>query len=234
MKWLNSMLLLAAVATSHQLNLPERVGDASVNNYVRLVINNLFADLATGIPELGIPSMDPLRIINITIPTLIVPGGSIDAQVSSVEVGQLSQLALTSLNLDFHALVMDLRSILPSLKISGSYKLKGNILKIFPLYGDGAFLIQPLNLVMLGGGSLAVDNQGHVQLTSIAMDTNFTTMVVDFENLLGGGDLGDTLNLIMTNLGTSVFNQIKPFIIDVLSADIIKVVNLVLSHLPPL
>lgn len=234
MKWLNSMLLLAAVATSHQLNLPERVGDASVNNYVRLVINNLFADLATGIPELGIPSMDPLRIINITIPTLIVPGGSIDAQVSSVEVGQLSQLTLTSLNLDFHALVMDLRSILPSLKISGSYKLKGNILKIFPLYGDGAFLIQPLNLVMLGGGSLAVDNQGHVQLTSIAMDTNFTTMVVDFENLLGGGDLGDTLNLIMTNLGTSVFNQIKPFVIDVLSADIIKVVNLVLSHLPPL
>jgi len=228
------MLLLAAVATSHQLNLPERVGDASVNNYVRLVINNLFADLATGIPELGIPSMDPLRIINITIPTLIVPGGSIDAQVSSVEVGQLSQLTLTSLNLDFHALVMDLRSILPSLKISGSYKLKGNILKIFPLYGDGAFLIQPLNLVMLGGGSLAVDNQGHVQLTSIAMDTNFTTMVVDFENLLGGGDLGDTLNLIMTNLGTSVFNQIKPFVIDVLSADIIKVVNLVLSHLPPL
>jgi len=66
------------------------------------------------------------------------------------------------------------------------------------------------------------------------MDTNFTTMVVDFENLLGGGDLGDTLNLIMTNLGTSVFNQIKPFVIDVLSADIIKVVNLVLSHLPPL
>jgi len=160
------MLLLAAVATSHQLNLPERVGDASVNNYVRLVINNLFADLATGIPELGIPSMDPLRIINITIPTLIVPGGSIDAQVSSVEVGQLSQLTLTSLNLDFHALVMDLRSILPSLKISGSYKLKGNILKIFPLYGDGAFLIQPLNLVMLGGGSLAVDNQGHVQVNT--------------------------------------------------------------------
>ena len=41
------------------------------------------------------------------------------------------------------------------------------------------------------------------------MDTNFTTMVVDFENLLGGGDLGDTLNLIMTNLGTSVFNQVS-------------------------
>lgn len=40
------------------------------------------------------------------------------------------------------------------------------------------------------------------------MDTNFTTMVVDFENLMGGGDLGDTLNAIMTNLGTTIFNQV--------------------------
>ena len=60
-----------------------------------------------------------------------VPGGSIDAQVSSVEVGQLSQLTLTSLNLDFHALVMDLRSILPSLKVSASLGLE--ICAIFTL-----------------------------------------------------------------------------------------------------
>ena len=33
-------------------------------------------------------------------------------------------------------------------------------------------------------------------------------MVVDFENLMGGGDLGDTLNAIMTNLGTTIFNQV--------------------------
>jgi len=65
------------------------------------------------------------------------------------------------------------------------------------------------------------------------MDTNFTTMVVDFENLMGGGDLGDTLNAIMTNLGTTIFNQVKPYVIEVLDSSIIKVINAALAKLPP-
>jgi len=123
--------------------------------------------------------------------------------------------------------------LINSLQISGSYKLNGIMLKIFPLYGDGPFSVDAFDLIMLGGGSLGFDPDRHLQLTSIAMDTNFTTMVVDFENLMGGGDLGDTLNAIMTNLGTTIFNQVKPYVIEVLDSSIIKVINAALAKLPP-
>ena len=37
------------------------------------------------------------------------------------------------------------------------------------------------------------------------MDATFTTMVVYFEKLLGGGDLGDTINDIISELGMAIF-----------------------------
>lgn len=232
-----ALLVLAVASICNSTQLPKhapQVGDAALDNYVRLVINNFFANLKTGVPELNIPPLDPFYIGDLPIPTLMVAGGSIDAKVSNIEIDQLSQLRLTSLHLDLNALKMDLRSILPYLKISGNYSLNGKIFKIFPLYGDGPFSVEAFDLVMMGGGSLGFDTARHVQLTSIVMDTNFTTMVVDFENLLGGGDLGDTLNEIVTDLGTLVFNEVKPYVIDILSSSIIKVVNAALAQLPPL
>lgn len=46
------------------------------------------------------------------------------------------------------------------------------------------------------------------QLTSLEMDATFTTMVVYFENLLGGGDLGDTINDIISELGMAIFELV--------------------------
>lgn len=41
------------------------------------------------------------------------------------------------------------------------------------------------------------------------MDVNFATMVVYFENLLGGGDLGDTINDIISSLGIAIFDMVS-------------------------
>lgn len=41
------------------------------------------------------------------------------------------------------------------------------------------------------------------------MDANFTTMVVNFENILGGGDLGDTVNDIVSALGKAIFDKVS-------------------------
>jgi len=52
------------------VNEVNQVRNDALDNYVRLVINDLFAAMTTGIPGLGIPPLDPLKIGNITIPTL--------------------------------------------------------------------------------------------------------------------------------------------------------------------
>ena len=58
------------------INLPHQKGgdlqakDEALDNYIRLVINNFFAALDTGIPALGIPVLDPLNLGDITIPSL--------------------------------------------------------------------------------------------------------------------------------------------------------------------
>ena len=48
----------------------EQSRDAALDNYIRLVLNNFFAALGTGLPALGIPPLDPLAIGNISIPNL--------------------------------------------------------------------------------------------------------------------------------------------------------------------
>ena len=40
------------------------------------------------------------------------------------------------------------------------------------------------------------------------MDLDFTTIIVDFENIMGGGDFGDTINGILTNLGKTIIDQV--------------------------
>jgi hypothetical protein len=55
---------------------------------------------------------------------------------------------------------MDLRSILPYLKISGQYSIDGIMLGVFPIFGDGPFTVELFDLVMLGGGDLDIDPTG--------------------------------------------------------------------------
>ncbi|XP_057364922.1 uncharacterized protein LOC130685614 [Daphnia carinata] len=207
--------------------------DAALDNYVRLVINNFFAALDEGIPALGIPPMDPLWIGNITIPTLTVPGGAIDAAVADTAVHYLSTLVVTTLHIDLAQLSMDLRSFMPYMKIDGLYDLSGIAGVVFPIYGNGPYRLEIFEVNMLGGGSMGLDETGnYLQLTSLEMDVSFTTMVVYFENLLGGGDLGDTLNDILSELGMAIFDMVKPIVIENLTTGIMKVVNDALSQYP--
>lgn len=145
----------------------------------------------------------------------------------------LSDLTLTSLHLEVAMLKMDLRSFLPYLKISGLYDLEGVALGVFPLFGSGPYDVEVFDLVMLGGGDLDLDASGqYLQMTSLLMDTNFTTLAVNFENLLGGGDFGETINAILSQLGASIFDQVKPLVIRLLSDGIVRVVNDALSRFP--
>ncbi|XP_046442167.1 uncharacterized protein LOC124192739 [Daphnia pulex] len=229
-----SLLLVDASPLNNQLSggSPQPRDDA-LDNYVRLVINNFFAALETGIPALGIPPMDPLWIGNLTVPTLTVQGGHIDAAIANTAVHYLSTLTVTTLHIDLNAFRMDLRSFMPYMKIDGLYDLEGIALVVFPLYGNGPYRIEVFDVNMLGGGSLGLDETGnYLQLTSLEMDATFTTMVVYFENLLGGGDLGDTINDIISELGMAIFELVKPVFIEALTTGIMKVVNDALSHYP--
>nr|CAH0098060.1 unnamed protein product [Daphnia galeata] len=207
--------------------------DDALDNYVRLVINNFFAALETGIPALGIPPMDPLWIGNLTIPTLTIKGGYIDAAIANTAVHYLSSLTVTTLHIDLNQFRMDLRSYMSYMKIDGLYDLEGIAGVVFPIYGNGPYRIEVFDVNMFGGGSLGLDETGnYLQLTSLEMDATFTTMVVYFENLLGGGDLGDTINDIISELGMAIFEIVKPIFIESLTTGIMKVVNDALSHYP--
>jgi len=207
--------------------------DAALDNYIRLVLNNFFASLATGFPALGIPPMDPLPVGNISIPNLQVQGGQVDVEAANVQVTGLSLLTVTTLHMDLSNLTMDLRAFMPYMRIDGLYSLDGIALVVLPIYGDGPFYIQVFDVNMMGGGSLGLDETGnYVQLTSLYMDLNFATMVVQFDNLLGGGDFGDTLNSVISALGIAIFDKVKPIVIDALTQGIITVVNDALSRYP--
>jgi len=229
------LLFLAVAALAHPADAAPRndieTRDDALDNYIRQVINNFFSSLDTGIPVLGLPPLDPLRLGNFTVPTIQVVGGQIDASIGLAAVGGLSSLTLTTLHLDLASVSMDLRSILPYLKIYGYYNISGVFLTVFPVYGNGPFTVELFDVVMLGGGSLGLDDSGHLQLTSLVMDANYTTMAFNFENLLGGGDLGTTLNGIIGQLSGNIWDMLKPSIIEALVNGIITVVNNALSNL---
>ncbi|GAB6024691.1 hypothetical protein CHUAL_009825 [Chamberlinius hualienensis] len=221
-------LLFLSLAAALPQNLPDVSGkDLGKNKYGQRVRECFLKDktkfnqcllefwktvaplLKTGIPEINIPVMDPLRISRLDFKE---HGSSVKAEATftNIVVVGASQLQAKSIKIDKKARTAAATISFPRLSATGDYVINGEILML-PIDGKGKFTLDlghidavaTLHLIQKGTG-VAADR--------MMLDFDIKTMSVRLDGLLGGDSVGEAVNAMLNENGQTILGDIKPSI----------------------
>merc|ERR1712088_581541 len=182
--------------------------DPAVDEYIAAILELLKTQMPTGIPDLGIPPLDPFEVphfnigpIQVTDPVPINLNITIDdfviKNLATFET-QLAHLDLEGLGLELNLTVADLRG-------DATYSLDGTALGIFPIYGDGPMYLELYGVTLHAKAAVLVNADGFVEITEMDIAADFT----------------DILNL----LGPMIWDLVKGYLFPFLDEILLKVLN---------
>ena len=91
------------------------------------------------------------------------------------------------------------------------YNLTGEILTLFPLYGDGDIWLEIYNLDVYAKAAVIINAEGYVEITQMVLSANFTSIKTHLDNLLGGGNFGESVNNLLNLLGDYIWDLVRYF-----------------------
>ncbi|XP_076338261.1 uncharacterized protein LOC143240162 [Tachypleus tridentatus] len=182
--------------------------DDSLNNYLRIVLENFRNIMKTGSSNPKIPVLDPLSIRPQNI-NKQSGKTKISVKLWDILIRGLSDFQIQQLKVDIKKLTLQIKLNIPKLIATGQYELEGKIINIFPLSGKGKAKIEANN-VNVGGNAILTLSGEKLQVSSLDLHLTFHSISVNFENLLGGGSLGDLVNNLISSLGRPLFDKFGP------------------------
>ena len=92
------------------------------------------------------------------------------------------------------------------------YSLDGTILGLLPLYGEGPMWLEIYGLDLYAKAAVLINADGFVEITEIDLTADFTDIKIHLDNLLGGGNFGESVNNLLNVLGGYIWDQVLIFI----------------------
>ena len=68
--------------------------------------------------------------------------------------------------------------------------------------------IELSGLAVRGAAGVLIDGEGKVQVTDMNLGADFDNAVLHLDNLLGGGDFGETINNLLSALAPTIWDQV--------------------------
>jgi len=208
---------------------------AALNACLRQAMEDLRHLTKSGIPELGVPSIEPMLIPNIQFRQ--GDGAvTIQAVLSQVEVVGASNFTTNNIDADPTALTLTVDLLLPELKINGNYKLNGNVI-LFPVRGEGSFWTNLKGVTSNGVSKLTVvkgpDGKDRLQVASTNVDFRIQRIALHLNNLFPRDPvLSQTVNHFLNTNSQEVLKEIKPAVAKQINELVEGVMNDVLSQVP--
>jgi hypothetical protein len=202
------MLVAVLLLTTGLMSRPAPSAHASAldDNLYRFLDTTIRSWLINGDLDLDIPVLDPHVRDNLYFdfdiylraPRLPEPPPQRDlvlkGHMENIVTTGLSQFRIDSVVTNLQALSFDIGLSLDQLNIWGEhYTLEGNIGAV-PLYGEGAFWFDLRQITLHSRFVLDVNVDGFLSVAKLELDMGIASGTINFENLLGGGDLGRVLN----------------------------------------
>jgi len=184
-------------------------------------INELFEELmewfrvavTEGDPDIDLPPLDPYYIdyqkidIEESFMTAVL-------ELNDTTAVGLAQYIVTNVETDLETQRIDMTMTLHEFLMDGMYDLDGTAWHILPLFGNGSFELNLTDITFRWAADIVtvpVEENKHIfQLENLEMNMDFENISVYFENLLGGGDLGDMANEIINSFGKHIYDQVGP------------------------
>lgn len=222
--FLYAAILYISFGTMQMASLPYRgydpytARDSQLNNYLKSVLDPMKEQMRNGMPQYGLPVLDPLILPNIS-KSYSSDKANATMFIQDPTITGLSNFTLLKLDAHLRNLTVDIRVVFPKIMITSEhYQLSGNAANIIPLVGDGRVSIHIKDVQVDLSVRLIFPSSGNLKIEDINIDLDFARVSVFFEELMGGGSLGDFINVYLSSSAKKYFLMYKPALLEKASA----------------
>ncbi|XP_047545596.1 circadian clock-controlled protein daywake-like [Vanessa atalanta] len=191
---------------------------------VKQQIEDSLPHFSKGIPELGVPSVDPVNLDDITI-----DGNGLKLKFNKAQMHGLSHTMLTKLKVDIGQ--EDERfnlGIIANLSLTAKYNADGKIL-ILPIKGDGDAVITCKNIEVEINSKLShiKSSKGlHFKLVTPNYKYDIQSTTFEFENLFNGNkQLADATLQFANENWRQLMDDLAPPVVKQIVKTIVKAIN---------
>lgn len=191
--------------------------------------------LFTGIPDLGVPSIDPLHISALTIHQGRNSPISLKQEFKNILLTGISETKLVTYKPNLDKYILRTEGITPRVNLAGEYTMTGRIL-LLPIVGHGRANITMVDLKTvheLIGEPIKKNGEIFIRFKEYNIKLIPGRVYLYFENLFNGDKLlGNQMNRFMNDNWELIFNELKGGYEETLSYVFKEVTNKLFTKVP--
>lgn len=203
--------------------------DPKLNDCIINSIETLRPYLLKGIPELEVPSMEPLTLPEV----LVARGAGIRAVGKNIDISGPGSFVIKKLNVDLSNYQVDIAVDLPFLTFDGEYEVSGRLL-VLPLKGKGPVKANATNCkadVVLRARTVKKEAGDYLHFYNMDIDITIGGYHVQLDNLFNGDKLlGDATNAALNENPKELIAYLKPIIEKTVGNIILEIANKITQH----
>ncbi|XP_054707610.1 uncharacterized protein LOC129217350 [Uloborus diversus] len=224
-------LLLFVIPLTNGKAIKAFINDFGTNPDFEKILRDSIEDfrnmMIKGLPEIGMPVLDPFQEKDIYVP-FNDDMAAVSLKLLEVAVEDASKFTIQNLKADtdlsFHTEIL-----IPQLSSFGVYDVKGTIGKIFPLWGNGSFSINMTEINIIGDGKCISKNKS-LELNTLNLDLSWDQLNIYAENLLGSGDFSKAVMKMLSKVAKNMFVKNKEDIFYSLEPFLVEAINEIIQR----
>ena len=121
------------------------------------------------------------------------------------------------------------------LRVTGTYTLKGTAISILPVTGDGDFSIaingadiSAITYMIMNDKGPTEEEKQKIIMKNLDAQVAYKELDFKFENLMGGGIVGSTVNLVINAMGEAIIESQRKMLIELITTKFHEIVDMLL------
>uniref|UniRef100_A0A2A4K9W6 Uncharacterized protein n=1 Tax=Heliothis virescens TaxID=7102 RepID=A0A2A4K9W6_HELVI len=192
--------------------LPCSQNDPQLDTCIKNSFNHLRPYLSRGIPELGVPPVEPLFIDRLVMANDAGPV-RVTAAFSNITVVGPSNYTITKIRSDLKKLRIDMGLVLPRIEITGRYEVSGQVL-LFPVRSQGDFWASFGDVVAIAkifGKETTRENVKYMLADRLLVDFKLRTSRFKVKDTVNHGSvIGEAMNQFLNNNAAEIIEEMRP------------------------
>ncbi|KAJ3654893.1 hypothetical protein Zmor_014046 [Zophobas morio] len=209
-------------------------GDPKLIECFESAVHHLKPYLATGIPEIELPTVEPFLMDELSLSLTTGPNGY-KVSLKEIDIFGASNFTVSKLKLSENGKPFEAKIHLPLLRINSRYTSSG-VLIIVPASGNGTFNAQLEDVNAFVKGTASVNEKEGLKflhVDTLNVDLNVKNIRMSVKNIYKNNRiLTEAINLFLRENGHEVFKVMKPQLRKKLSTLFMSIANQLLTHLP--
>lgn len=208
-----------------------RKDDPQLNMCLQKLFEKLRPNMATGIPEVGLPPMDPLILKEVVI--FRGGKGQMRAIGRDVKITGISNYKIIYFKADVDKLEIEISLSFPWLQYEGAYDVNMNFMNL-PIKGKGPMFgntSEVISTAKLKGMFVEKEGDKYVEFTSADVDVIVKDYYIRVDKLFPDKQLNDALNIMMNDRKFQSIQTAKPIVNKLAGRMLLEVVNNIAQHL---